>query len=531
MTSLTRSWRWVEWEAIGYRRVWRGTVISSFVNPVLFLSAMGLGLGTLVDSSTDDLGVPYLTFVATGLMAATAMQTSAGEGAFPVMAGIKWRKEFHGAITTPLSPTDIVRGKMIWGSIRLTFVLTVFALISVAFGALDLGPALLAVPPAVLTGLAFQATVTAFTVTRENEVSLSTLFRFGIIPLFLFSGTFFPISQLPDPAAGGRLFHAPVPWCRAGAQGRPPRGRCLDRHPAADLGQCRLSGGDGRRRHRPRLALAGPEAQAVSVSAPSRLTPPGRMTPFRAQRIWERNYLVYRRVWKVVITGFFEPVFYLFSIGIGIGSLVGRGDPARWRHGRLHGIRCPGLDGSVGDERDGARDHVQHLFPAQVRQGLRRDPHDPDGTRDIAIGEIGWALLRGALYAVAFLVVMVIMGLTTNWWAILTIPGAVLIGFAFGSVGLAATTYMRSWQDFDLVSLVTMPLFLFSATFYPLDTYPPALQQLVRLSPLYQGNELLRAFSLGIVDWSVAGHIAYLLVMGLIGARIASRRLDGLLRK
>lgn len=198
MTSLTRSWRWVESEAIGYRRVWRGTVISSFVNPVLFLSAMGLGLGTLVDSSTNDLGVPYLTFVATGLMAATAMQTSASEGAFPVMAGIKWRKGFHGAITTPLSPTDIVRGMMIWGSIRLTFVLTVFAFISVAFGALDLVPALLAVPPGVLTGLAFQSTVTAFTVTRENEMSLSTLFRFGIIPLFLFSGTFFPISQLPD---------------------------------------------------------------------------------------------------------------------------------------------------------------------------------------------------------------------------------------------------------------------------------------------------------------------------------------------
>jgi lipooligosaccharide transport system permease protein len=197
MTSLTRSWRWVESEAIGYRRVWRGTVMSSFVNPVLFLSAMGLGLGTLVDSSTGDLGVPYLTFVATGLMAATAMQTSAGEGSFPVMAGIKWRKSFHGAITTPLSPTDIVRGMMIWGSLRLTFVLTVFALISVAFGALDLVPALLAVPPGALTGLAFQATVTAFTVTRENEMSLSTLFRFGIIPLFLFSGTFFPISQLP----------------------------------------------------------------------------------------------------------------------------------------------------------------------------------------------------------------------------------------------------------------------------------------------------------------------------------------------
>ncbi len=199
MTTLARSWRWVESEAIGYRRVWRGTVISSFVNPVLFLSAMGLGLGTLVDSTSDQLSIPYLAFVATGLLAATAMQTSAGEGAFPVMAGIKWRKGFHGAITTPLGPADIVIGMMMWGAIRLSFVLLVFALVSVVLGALELGPALLAVPPAILTGLAFQGTVTAYTVTRENEISLSTLFRFGIIPLFLFSGTFFPISQLPQP--------------------------------------------------------------------------------------------------------------------------------------------------------------------------------------------------------------------------------------------------------------------------------------------------------------------------------------------
>jgi lipooligosaccharide transport system permease protein len=160
---------------------------------------MGLGLGTLVDSSSNDLSVPYLAFVATGLMAATAMQTSAGEGAFPVMAGIKWRKGFHGAITTPVGASDLVHGMIIWGAIRLTFVLTVFAMVSVVFGALDVGPALLAVPPGILTGIAFQGTVTAYTVTRENEIALSALFRFGIIPLFLFSGTFFPISQLPQP--------------------------------------------------------------------------------------------------------------------------------------------------------------------------------------------------------------------------------------------------------------------------------------------------------------------------------------------
>jgi lipooligosaccharide transport system permease protein len=172
-------------------------MISSFINPVLFLGAMGLGLGTLVDSN-NDIGVSYLAFVATGLLAASGMQNGASDGSFPVMAGIKWRKSYDGMITTPVSPADIVYGRFIWSTLRLTFVLTVFAIIAVLFGAMELGPALLAVPPGVLTGLAFASAITAWTVTREDDTSLSTLFRFGIVPLFLFSGTFFPISQLPD---------------------------------------------------------------------------------------------------------------------------------------------------------------------------------------------------------------------------------------------------------------------------------------------------------------------------------------------
>jgi len=269
----------------------------------------------------------------------------------------------------------------------------------------------------------------------------------------------------------------------------------------------------------------------VSVSAPTRLTPSGRMTPIRAQRIWERNLLVYRRLWKIIFTGFFEPVFYLFSIGIGIGALVpevtGPGgvtvDYTAFVAPAL--MAASAMNGSVMET---TFNIFFKLKFGNVYEGILTTPMNP---RDIAIGEIGWALFRGALYSVVFLVVMVLMGLTNDWWALLTIPGAVLIGFAFGSVGLAACTYMRSWQDFDLVSLVTMPLFLFSATFFPLDIYPPVIQQLARISPLYHGTEMLRAFALGVFDWSLAGHIAFLLVMGLIGARIASRRLDGLLRK
>lgn len=198
MSTLSRSLRFAESEVIAYRRTWRGTVITSFVNPVLFLAAMGAGLGSLVDEGAGELQISYLAFVATGLLAASAMQNGAGDGSFPVMAGILWRKNFHGTITTPIGPSEIIYGRLIWGLARLTFVLVVFAVIAVLFGAMDLGPALLAVPPAVLTGLAFTTAITAWTLTQEDGRSLSTLFRFLIVPLFLFSGTFFPISQLPD---------------------------------------------------------------------------------------------------------------------------------------------------------------------------------------------------------------------------------------------------------------------------------------------------------------------------------------------
>lgn len=198
-TTLSRSLRYAESEVIAYRRTWRGTVITSFVNPVFFLAAMGAGLGTLVDDGSGrTLSISYLTFVASGLMAANAMQNGAGDGSFPVMAGILWRKNFHGTVTTPLGPGDIMWGRLIWGVGRLLFVLLVFAIIAVLFGALEIGPALAAIPPAVLTGVAFTTAISAWTLTQKDGRSLSTLFRFLIVPLFLFSGTFFPISQLPD---------------------------------------------------------------------------------------------------------------------------------------------------------------------------------------------------------------------------------------------------------------------------------------------------------------------------------------------
>ena len=269
----------------------------------------------------------------------------------------------------------------------------------------------------------------------------------------------------------------------------------------------------------------------MSVSAPTRITPLGRMSHFRAQRIWERNYLVYRRLWKVIFSGFFEPVFYLFSIGIGLGALIGEvagpgGVPISYTAFVAPALMAASaMNGAVTET---TFNIFFKLKFGNVYEGILTTPMQP---RDIAIGEIGWALLRGVLYSTAFVVVMFVMGLATSPIALLAIPSAFLVGFAFGAVGLAACTYMRSWQDFDLVALVTIPLFLFSGTFYPLDVYPPLIQQIARISPLYHGTELIRGFALGLPDWTMLGHAAFLLVIGLVGSAIANRRLDGLLRK
>jgi lipooligosaccharide transport system permease protein len=269
----------------------------------------------------------------------------------------------------------------------------------------------------------------------------------------------------------------------------------------------------------------------VSVQAPTRLTPIGKITPFRAQRIWEKNYIAYRRLWKVVFSGFFEPVFYLFAVGVGVGAMVdavvlptGEAVPyAAFVAPAL--MAASAMNGAVIET---TFNIFFKLKFGKIYEGVLTTPMQP---MDIAIGEIGWALLRGVLYSTVFVIVMFALGMTESWLAIFAIPAATLIGFAFGAAGLAAATWMKSWQDFDLVTLATMPMFLFSGTFFPIDVYPPALQVLVRLSPLYHGTELLRGFTLGMLDWSMLGHALFLLVMGLVAAAIASRRLDGMLRK
>jgi lipooligosaccharide transport system permease protein len=198
MAVMTRV---VEHRARQYRRTFRSSVFSSFLNPVLFLTAMGVGLGTYVDRSGTAAhalgGLTYLQFLAPGLLAATAMQSAAFEATFPIMGGLVWQRTFHAMYATPISPRDIVLGNVTWIAIRLTAIAASFVIVMTFFGAAASPLILLAIPAAVLTGLAFSTPIAAFAATQRNPEKFNAIFRFGITPLFLFSGTFFPISNLP----------------------------------------------------------------------------------------------------------------------------------------------------------------------------------------------------------------------------------------------------------------------------------------------------------------------------------------------
>jgi lipooligosaccharide transport system permease protein len=263
----------------------------------------------------------------------------------------------------------------------------------------------------------------------------------------------------------------------------------------------------------------------------TRITPPVAMGSRRARHVLERNLLVYRRAWVIVFSGFFEPVFYLFSVGVGIGMLVGdvstgAGEPVTYAEFVAPALlAASAMNGAV---LESTMNIFFKLKYAKTYDGMLATPLGPG---DIAIGEIGWSLIRGALYAIAFLIVVLVMGLMPSMWGILAVPAALLVGFAFAAAGMSATTFMRSWQDFDMVTLVTLPLFLFSGTFYPLSVYPDWLQPVARLSPLYHGTDLIRGLMLGTFDWSMLGHVAVLAGMGMVGLAIAARRIERLLLK
>lgn len=250
----------------------------------------------------------------------------------------------------------------------------------------------------------------------------------------------------------------------------------------------------------------------------------------RAVRLLERNLRVSRRSWGILLSGFVEPVFYLFAVGVGLGALVGDVTGPEGRPVTYAEYVAPALLASAAMNGALFESTFNIFFKLRFMKTYDAILATPMEPADIAVGEVGWSLLRGGLYAVGFLLVTGLMGLLLSPLAVLALPAALLIGFAFAAVGMAASTFMRSWQDFDLITLFSLPLFLFSATFFPISVYPEAVQPFVRLSPLYHGVELVRGLMLGVPDVTMLGHAAFLVVMGLGGAVVAGRRFARILR-
>ncbi len=249
----------------------------------------------------------------------------------------------------------------------------------------------------------------------------------------------------------------------------------------------------------------------------------------RARTILERSYLAFRSsTWIVVATGFLEPVLYLISFGFGVGKLIGNIEIAPGHSVSYAAFIAPALlatSAMNGAIYDATWNVFFKLKFDRVYQGMLATSLGP---LDVALGEIGWALLRGLLYAIAFMSILGVGGLITTPWALLAIPCALLISFGFAAVGMAVTTYMKSFEQMNIINIVLLPMFLFSGSFYPLSIYPGWLQGFVKCLPLWHGVALIRSVSLGIFTTGLIPHILYFVVMIVGGLFFTTRRLTAL---
>ena len=275
---------------------------------------------------------------------------------------------------------------------------------------------------------------------------------------------------------------------------------------------------------------------ATESFAPTRPTlPPPRAGGIRAlyagnsRAVIGRGLLATRSSnWLIVVSGFFEPVFYLLSLGIGLGALVGSVSTTTGQPVSYAAFIAPALlavsamNGAIYDSTWNVFFKMQYskLYEGMLATSL--------GPLDVALGEIFLALLRGAVYATGFLIVMQVLRLNLSWTAMLAIPAVLLIAFGFASLGMAITSYMKSFQQVDWVNFVLLPMFLFSATFYPLSVYPQGIQFVIQALPLWHGVELVRGLTTGALSFAMLGHVLYYVVMIVAGLIFTTRRLRAL---
>lgn len=241
-----------------------------------------------------------------------------------------------------------------------------------------------------------------------------------------------------------------------------------------------------------------------------------------------RSYVAYRKVLHFIVTGFLESVFYLFSIGIGVGQLVEgftfNGHPIGYAEFVASGmLAASAMNGAMLDST------FSFFFKLRFDKLFDQQLSTPLTTMDVARGELAWSLLRGGVYSVAFLLLMTALGYVDSWWGLLVVPASLLVAAGFAACFMAITTWMKSWQDFEFITLAVMPLFLFSATFFPITAFPTVVQHIVEWTPLYRGVVLCRELCTGLVTLDSLWSVIYLSAMVVIGLLVCRRRLERLL--
>ncbi|WP_180536949.1 ABC transporter permease [Micrococcus luteus] len=571
------------------RRYGAVLLVGALGEPVLYLLAMGLGLAQLMGGGMpqDALGgVSYVAFIAPALLASGALMTASVEFSYPVMGGFQWQRTYYAAQATPLSPAQIALGHLVAVSLRFVFQAAVFLLVMLAFGVVSSPWAWVQVLTATLGGLAVGAPIMAFAASlKEDKGQFATLQRLVVMPLFLFSATFYPLEALPvwlrwigwlspqwhaaqlgrmlsygmaEPAwltvvhvafllalaLGGawlavRIYTRRLGWVR----GTPDRDAvtAARRVRAPRLGRRVAHTGAARADVAPAAAQADPAAPSSSVVREHAVAvPPMPEIPVRrgplagaysgnVRAVMERAFLSLKsNNWVVFFSGFFEPVLYLASMGLGLGALVGDvagpdGTPVPYGMYLAPALLAvSAMNGAIYDSTWNVFFKLRYAKTYQTMLSTRLGP------LDVALGEIAMALLRGLIYAVGFLIVMTVTGLVTSWTALLMIPGALLVALGFASLGMAVTSWMKTFQHMDWIQIVLMPMFLFSATFFPLAVYPEPIQWVIRVFPLWHAVELMRALAVGVLSWATAGHVLYFVVMAGVGVWLAARRLGAL---
>jgi lipooligosaccharide transport system permease protein len=269
--------------------------------------------------------------------------------------------------------------------------------------------------------------------------------------------------------------------------------------------------------------------QAVAIAEKRAKRPGASVYSGRAMTMIERSlYAAKSSNWLIIISGFVEPVLYLMAFGFGIGQLIGdiqdgSGNPVSYAAYIAPALLATSaMNGALYDATWNVffKMHFSKVYQVMLSSSL--------GPMDVALGEISWALIRGATYSVGFMAIAWPLGFVTSAWGLLAIPAATLIAFGFASIGMAITSYMKNFQQMNWVNFFLLPMFLFSGTFFPVSVYPEWIQVVVKALPLWQGVDLVRSLMLGIIDISVLGHIAYFVVMIVLGLSFTTVRLKAL---